>query len=444
MRSVLRGIIWFGVYLFLVLVPLVTAAIFQPPRVQPPALVEVAVALGFVGFSLMALEFALITRVQAAAGVFGEDSLQLFHNLMGTVALAFILAHPILLISASYPADCWLNPFAACANRATITAAVALYAVLLLVVTSILRKQLRLKYEIWQVMHGVLALVAVVGALIHIFTIGRYSSMPQLQVVWLLYAVILIYLIVWHRILRPLLHWDRRWEVVENRQERGDARTLVVKPIGHAGFNFEPGQFAWIKTGPTPFTVGQHPISISSPADVEPGGSVAFTIKNLGDWSGKTVPSVKPGDKVWLDGPHGVFSMDREQGMGYVFVGGGVGITPLYSMCQTMAARGDVRPVVLFYGARSLEEATFREEFAALEKRMNLTVVYVLSNPGEGWEGETGFINAEVLSRHLPPQHRRFVYMICGPDPLMDAMETAIPSLGVPADQVLTERFAMV
>ncbi|MGL4649718.1 MAG: ferric reductase-like transmembrane domain-containing protein, partial [Caldilineaceae bacterium] len=168
MRIILRGIIWFGFYLFLILVPLVTAAIFQPPRLAPPTLVQVAIGLGFVGFSLMALEFALISRVKTAAGVFGEDSLQLFHNLMGTVALGFILAHPILLITAQYPASCWLNPFAGCANVATITAAVALYAVLLLVATSIFRKQLRLKYEVWQIAHGILALVAVVGALSHI------------------------------------------------------------------------------------------------------------------------------------------------------------------------------------------------------------------------------------------------------------------------------------
>ena len=53
-------------------------------------------------------------------------------------------------------------------------------------------------------------------------------------------------------------------------------------------------------------------------------------------------------------------------------------------------------------------------------------------------------ITGEVLSRYLPKQYKRFVYMICGPEPLMDAMEVALPELGVPPEQVHTERFDMV
>jgi predicted ferric reductase len=139
---------------------------------------------------------------------------------------------------------------------------------------------------------------------------------------------------------------------------------------------------------------------MSSMADIEPGGAVTFTIKSLGDWSGEKVPSLKPGDKLWLDGPHGVFSMDREQAMGYVFIGGGVGITPLYSMLQTMAEREDVRPVLLFYGAANSETMTYREKMAALAEKMgNLQVVPVFSEPEEGWGGETGFIREEILKK---------------------------------------------
>jgi ferredoxin-NADP reductase len=130
--------------------------------------------------------------------------------------------------------------------------------------------------------------------------------------------------------------------------------------------------------------------------------------------------------------------------MGYVLIGGGVGVTPLYSMAQTMAQRGDVRPVYLFYGAKTWDDIIFREELETLQGRMNLKVIYVLSQAHEGWEGETGFVSEELLKRHLPKQYKRFVYLICGPDPLMDAMEKALPALGVPPDQVQTERFAMV
>ena len=63
------------------------------------------------------------------------------------------------------------------------------------------------------------------------------------------------------------------------------------------------------KIGRTPFGFGQHPISMSSAADVEPGGTVAFTVKNLGDWSGEVVPKLSPGDTLWIDGPYGVLSI---------------------------------------------------------------------------------------------------------------------------------------
>ena len=122
MILIVRGILWYGLYLFLILLPLVTAILAQSTRASQPFLIELAVGAGFVGFALMSMEFALISRIDAAAQPFGEDSLQLFHNLMGITALGFILAHPILLIISGYPADCWLNPFAACANVATRTA----------------------------------------------------------------------------------------------------------------------------------------------------------------------------------------------------------------------------------------------------------------------------------------------------------------------------------
>jgi ferredoxin-NADP reductase len=53
-------------------------------------------------------------------------------------------------------------------------------------------------------------------------------------------------------------------------------------------------------------------------------------------------------------------------------------------------------------------------------------------------------VSAELLARHLPRGYRRFQYFICGPAPMMDAAETALVELGVPAERVHTERFDMV
>ncbi len=445
MVLIVRGILWYGLYLFLILLPLATAAVSDPARNSQSMIVEIAVGSGFVGFALMSMEFALISRIQPAAQPFGEDSLQLFHNLMGIVALGFVLAHPILLLLSGYPASCWLNPFSSCANLATRTAFLSVLVLLLLIGSSLWRKQLKIKYEVWNALHGLFSLFVIFAALFHMFIMGRYTSTPVMKIVWLLYGVLVLGLILWFKIVKPIYYWNYKWEVVENRNELGDSHTLFMKPIDHKGFDFQPGQFTWIKTGRTPFGIGQHPISISSKADIEPGGTVSVTIKNLGDWSGEEVPAIKAGDEVWLDGPYGVFSMDREQAMGYVFVGGGVGITPLYSMIQTMEGRDDVRPVLLFYGANTPDDFIFREELRELVGRMpNLQVIPVMSDPPQDWQGETGYITAEIMEKYLPAQYRRFKYLICGPKPLMDAMEEALPALGVPPQSVLTERFDMV
>ena len=67
----------------------------------------------------------------------------------------------------------------------------------------------------------------------------------------------------------------------------------------------------------------------------------------------------------------------------------------------------------------------------------------MLERPPDGWSGETGFVNEEILIRHLPEGFRRFQFFICGPDPMMDAVEAALVELGVPAERVHTERFHM-
>ena len=442
MELVIRGVLWFGFYLFLVLFPLVIGAVFHPAGGRSFSL-ELGVACGYVGLAIMALEFSLISRVKSVSGAFGQDTLEQFHRQMGYVAVMFVLAHPILLFLNGYS---WklLNPFWDGNSPVWRWGVVAFYGLLLLLGLSVFRKKLKIPYQWWQLTHAVISQLVILFALIHMFSIGNYSASWPMKGLWAVYAMSFIGLALWYRIIRPIRQRRRPWKVIDNIPEHGQACTLVLRPVGHPGFAFEPGQFAWLTMGSTPFHFEQHPIAISSSAEAPAGGEIAFTIKELGDWSGKVVPSVKPGARIWVDGPYGVFSIDREQGPGYVLIGGGIGIAPLRSMCETLAAREDVRPVVLFYGCRDYEGLTFREEFDSLTARMNLKVVSVLTQPSASWSGEKGNINADILRRHLPGQYRRFQYFICGPIPLMDAMERVLPEIGVPRKLVHTERLDMV
>ena len=111
---------------------------------------------------------------------------------------------------------------------------------------------------------------------------------------------------------------------------------------------------------------------------------------------------------------------------------------------RTLADRGDKRPLVLLYGSRDWESITFREELEQLKARLDLTVVHVLSNPPPGWTGEQGRITADLFKRHLPPNYDAHEYFICGPDPMMDAIETALDALQVPRSKYHSERYSFV
>jgi len=113
----------------------------------------------------------------------------------------------------------------------------------------------------------------------------------------------------------------------------------------------------------------------------------------------------------------------------------------MMSILRTMADRGDKRPVTLLYGSRTWDDAHFREELETLTERLDLTVVHTLEQPPEGWEGETGFVTREMLSRYLPPKDVRYRVLICGPLGMLNAVEKALESLGVPESVIDLERF---
>jgi predicted ferric reductase len=417
-----RAVFWVIAYLGAVLSPLVFAVIgaSQPDH---GFWTDFSVALGFVGLAMMGLEFVLVARFRLVAAPFGQDALLQFHRQIGYVGLAFILVH--FAISAHWdevtPAKALAAPLLVWFGMA------ALLALVFLIGTSVWRRRLRLSYEAWHVTHTVLALVLVVGALLHILFVDEYVSSLWKQVLWGLMAAAFAGLLVWVRVVKPAR--ARPWRLERVVAERGATTTLVLKPP--SGFRFEPGQFAWFAIGRSPFSVTQHPFSLASSAERE---EVELAVKALGDFT-SGVGELEPGTTVYVDGPHGVFSIDQDEGPGFGLIAGGVGIAGLISMLRTMADRRDVRPVVLVYANREWDGVAFREELEQLKDRLDLTVVHVL---------EPDYVTADVLSSHLPPGYRRFQFFICGPDPMMDAAEEALIALGVPPERVHTERFDMV
>jgi predicted ferric reductase len=317
----------------------------------------------------------------------------------------------------------------------------SLLAFLAVIGTSVYRLALKLNYEAWRVIHTVAAVDAVALACVHLLGVNYYVEGPAKRGLWMAMAVGWIVPLGYVRLVKPLMMLRRPYVVDSVTRERGDSWSVKLRPEGHEGMQFAPGQFAWIRIGKSPFAAREHPISFSSSAMRK--DQVIFTIKELGDFT-STIGGVAPGSRAYLDGPHGSFTVDRHGAAGFVFLAGGVGITPMMSMVRTLSDRKDRRPLWLFYGTSTLDEATFREELEVLEKEMNLRVIYVVSRPPDGWEGERGYISAEIMARYLPENRSGFEYFICGSQVMPQSTKVALEKLGIPLDQVESESFNFV
>jgi len=434
-----QGVFWIIVYLVLTLTPLFLLLLGPVPAGRG-FWREFSVALGFAGLAIMGWQFALTARFRRVKAPFGSDIVYFFHRQISLVAFVFILSHPVILFITSPDTLQLLNVFAApWRARAGVT---ALFSVFALITISLWRKRFKIHYDQWRKWHGVLAIVSVAFAMAHIVGVGHYVGTPWKRALWIGYGVVWIGLLAYVRIVKPWMELRRPYQVEQVGQERGNAWTLTLRPDGHKGLVFSPGQFAWLTIWDSPFSDSEHPFSFSSSA-AHPE-QLKFTIKELGDFS-ERIKFAKTGQPVYLDGPHGAFSIDRHpHAPGYVFITGGVGITPVMSMLQTLADRGDSRPLLLIYANKTWDLVTFREEIITLQTRLNLRVVNVLEQVPDDWKEEKGFVNAEILKRNLPEDRGRFEYFICGPEPMMNAVEKTLDQLGVPFSRVHSERFNLV
>ncbi|RPH95850.1 MAG: NADH:ubiquinone reductase (Na(+)-transporting) subunit F [Lysobacterales bacterium] len=156
--------------------------------------------------------------------------------------------------------------------------------------------------------------------------------------------------------------------------------------------------------------------------------------------------NLKPGDTIVASGPYGEF-FARETGNEMVFKGGGAGMAPMRSHIYDQLKRlHSKRRMSFWYGARSLREAFYVEEFDELAKQHeNFTWHLALSEPlpEDNWTGPVGFIH-EVLYEHYLKDHpapEDCEYYLCGPPLMIAAVTRLLEDLGVEKDNVLFDDF---
>jgi predicted ferric reductase len=311
----------------------------------------------------------------------------------------------------------------------------------ILVVSSLWRKALRIEYDRWRAAHAVMAVVAVVLAMAHIWGVGHYTEAAWKGTLWGAYTALWVFVVGYVRVVRPWSLLMTPYSVVNVHRERGSSWTITVMPVGHSGITFSAGQFAWLTLRASPFRAKEHPFSIASSA--EDNRSLEFTIKELGDFT-RTIKDLKVGDVAYVDGPHGVFTCDHyRRARSLVFIAGGIGIAPIMSMLRTLADRRDLRPLRLIYGNRRWDDVVFREEIERLRSRLDLSVVHVLQEPPVDWIGATGVLSEEVVRLALPAAMNDVIFFVCGPKPMSDAVQRTLHKLGVPLHRVHCELFDM-
>jgi len=430
-------------YLAVAVAPVAIAAAY--PLEPRPFWDEVASALGLSALAIMCLEFMLSGRYRTVSGRIGIDLTMRFHQLVAHSLVGFMLVHPFVYstpMGHEVPWDTGWQSRLGLDTWSIATGAIAWGLLVVLVVTAIGRRLLPYTYESWRGAHAIGAVVVTGLVAHHALAAGRYSAQPAMIAFWAVLLTLAGLTLVYVYVIRPI------------QQARAPYRVHTIEPVAagtwelrliarqgdglHRALKFRPGQFAWVKIGSHPFRIREHPFSISTAPEQTP--EIGFTIRENGDFTDR-IGDLEPGTPAYLDGPHGNFVPDPEQ-IPTVYVAGGVGIAPILSHLRAFATEGDRREIALIYGNRDPEYIASKAELDAMVQRLNLTLHYVLQNPPAHWEGRTGMITGDVLDACLPRHGRGEArYFVCGPGPMIDAVDRSLRDLGVPAHRIISEKF---
>ena len=415
------------------------AAGARPPR---PLLDELASGAGMLAYSILLLEFALSGRFRTISARVGIDVTMRGHQLLARTALAAALLHPFLYQAERNPPYPWdpTRLLTVTTDFGAIWSGILAWVLLpALVALAIVRGRPTYSYDAWRLGHGIGAVL--IGALVlhHTLSAGRYAADPVLAGCWIAMSALALASFLWVYVAVPAAKARRPWRVAAVRPAAERIWEVEIAPEGHGGLSYEAGQFAWLSLGQGPLGRRENPFSISSaPAE---GANLRFLIKELGDFTSR-IGSVPPGARAYVDGPHGNLTLGRRAAPGVALIAGGIGAAPLLGILRQMSLAGDPRPRILVYADRTLEQIAHREELAALAREGETEVVTVLQEPPEGWTGETGLVDGALLGRLFGGAARRdWLYVLCGPAPMLRGVEDGLIGLGVPADRILSERF---
>lgn len=403
---------------------------------------ETGTSFAFAAYGIMALQPVLVARWKGTERPFGLDVMARFHKYMGMFALGLLLLHPPLMayggagVGLLFGLD---QPWYVLLGKAT------LVLLLIQVVVSIFYRTLGYTFEQWRKTHNVLAVLILSAAFVHSSWAGYDMGPIPMRLLWFFLLGISAYAYVDHKLWKPARLRQHRYSVVGLEQETHDVWSVrLAPPDGVRIYDYEPGQFHFITFQRSPdLPIEEHHWTISSsPAQRD---FISSTIKASGDFTA-TIDKTRVGDTALVEGPFGRFSYTLyPEDEDFVFIAGGIGITPLMSMLRHMRDTAKACEVILIFANRTEKDIAFRAELAQIEAgaKPRLEVVHILSSPDGHWTGESGRLDREKLERLVGFEARAKVYYVCTPPPMTASVIRSLRAMGVPYNRVRTEEFSL-
>ena len=205
---------------------------------------------------------------------------------------------------------------------------------------------------------------------------------------------------------------------------------LQIRTEKPPGLAFVPGQATELSINKEGWLEERRPFTFTSLPQEE---QLEFTIKTYPSHEGVTAQllELEPGDSLLL---HDVFGAIAYKGEG-VFIAGGAGVTPFISIFRHLKARGEVGSNKLIFANNTSSDIILEEEFRSL---LNGNFINILSQE-ESADYLSGYITRDLLKEQLP-ETNPYLYL-CGPPPMMEAVEQQLKELNVDKERLVTEEF---
>lgn len=204
------------------------------------------------------------------------------------------------------------------------------------------------------------------------------------------------------------------------------------------GYDFKPGQFV-----PVRVSIDGKPhvrcYSISSSPDSR--GYFEISVRRQGLVSTTLHATLRTGSQLTIGPSAGQFVYPSGDDRPLALIAGGIGITPLLSMLRHAVSSDPTRPVTLLYCARDRQAMAFLAELRVLAQRHpQIRIGITVSEPAAPAPWRTGHIDVSMVRQYVAhPGHT--IFCVCGPQPMMAAMERLLTGEGVPPDQIRSEQF---